>query len=401
MLQTIKYRRQYQIWLNIFVFVIIIFGLDFFQFRMIYPEITNLTKDLGGLICFIGFIIFYMKSRNKKVNISFGKTFSFFLISLIVSNFLCAIYWGQSLFISFTSEIPLLYILFYFVLHNLKIQKRFVLNLLKFIGIAYALCFLLNSIGAEQYFGAKESYEAYGVIKSTFPGRTFMYIAYFIILDFFLKKYKLINLLTLIFLLFVFVIMGRRTMLLSIIFTSFFLYYKHNNFSVINFLKFTSIIGLLTFLGFYYFESVLLSLTTKTQEQTSLGEDYIRIQSFLYYFFEFSPNLITNVFGNGIPSGRSEYGEFVRGIQARKSFFMADIGLIGFHVQFGVFATIAIYSMLLTFIKRKKEDVFLFAAVGVFFVPMSLLNVEIIRFDSFLAFSMLMYLFDTKSKRHK
>ncbi|HEY6900132.1 MAG TPA: hypothetical protein VI233_05795, partial [Puia sp.] len=99
-------------------------------------------------------------------------------------------------------------------------------------------------------------------------------------------------------------------------------------------------------------------LLESEQETVSAGENYSRFLSGSYFLNEFSPNLLSRVFGNGAPyksaTDASPYGNAIYGLKESNGYYLSDVGLVGFYVMFGVFA-IAAY--LLLFVKGLRVEV--------------------------------------------
>ncbi|MBS1662898.1 MAG: hypothetical protein JST68_17770 [Bacteroidetes bacterium] len=99
-------------------------------------------------------------------------------------------------------------------------------------------------------------------------------------------------------------------------------------------------------------------LITSQEETVSAGENYSRVLSGSYFLNEFSPNWLSRIFGNGAPykssTDASAYGDAIYGLKESNSYYLSDVGIIGFYVMFGIFAVAA---YLLLFVKGLRVDV--------------------------------------------
>ena len=105
------------------------------------------------------------------------------------------------------------------------------------------------------------------------------------------------------------------------------------------------LLGLLSF-GFYFILNSDIEIVTGLLEQTESdlgdGSDYIRVQAAEFFLYEFSPNWVTTVFGNGIPYwNMSDYGIYVALLQSKYGFYLEDVGLLGYYAQIGIFGVLS------------------------------------------------------------
>jgi len=107
------------------------------------------------------------------------------------------------------------------------------------------------------------------------------------------------------------------------------------------------------------------------QSQQELGDSgYNRWVTLEYFIFNYSPNWLCWVFGNGMPSvGNSKFGA----IMARNmsnGIFASDIGMIGMWSTYGLLPIIVVYQKLLKIIRSNTSPFGLkFFAFHVFLVP--------------------------------
>ncbi len=382
---------------KIIIIIVLLSGLNFFLFREFNETILSAILNITAF-ALLAFALLYFFSRKSSSHTSFRKNFIFFWSGLIISSLNAYFFWKQDFFITFTTILIFAFWYTYYLLHFLKTPKVFIINTIIIIGSIHALFFLINTFAPNQLFGFKDAVDSYGLVKVSFPGRTFMYLAYFILLERYLRYNQKKWLLFLVIYIVAFLLMGRRMMLLGIALGSIYLILRTKKlniktiFSVILFLA----IGLVLINS--YFLDILSKMQESTVNQLNYGTDYIRFLSAKYYLSEHSPNLICQVFGNGFPSGRSEYGQTIWNIQEARHLFMADIGILGFFSKIGILGVWALILMFWKFYKANL-DTKVFRAFTLFFIPMSCMNVEIVKIDSFLVYAILMYLYDIENNK--
>ena len=380
---------------RILVIFIVLCGIEFFEFLLIPAEIVNILFNLGGLVCLILFIDFNLRKRIIKREFGFHNIYLTWFLCIIFSSIYAQIYWNQSLYISITAQLSFCYLFFFYTLIRQKISIDFIIRLILFLGFICSVFYLLNILSPTQLFGFKDARLTYGLSKSRFSGRIFMYLSYFIIFSRIIQKYSLKKLLLLFWYLFVFLLMVRRVMFFSIFSSSIIVYFVFKKIKISSILLISAIIISSYFVVVNYFENLLFSIFKTSQEQIELGENYIRFLSAEYYLTEFSPNKLGLIFGNGYPSARSAYGLFVRQIEENYGYYLADIGFIGFLVKYGVLGVLFYSSIFIRFLGSKsslKNDYFFFLGITLFYIQMAFFNVEIFTSEALLSFSIVMYL---------
>lgn len=97
-----------------------------------------------------------------------------------------------------------------------------------------------------------------------------------------------------------------------------------------------------TFIGFalvvpYIQHPIIEGLLEATERDVGLGGNYIRVLAGEYFLTDFSPNIITQIFGNGVPYfGVSNYAFFVTSLGETHEFFLSDVGIIAVYAMFGI-----------------------------------------------------------------
>lgn len=365
------------------VIFLILFGINFFSFNLFNTDLVVALHKIGGVIIFLYFI-FNIKGLFKKEN----SIFIYFSIALILSSIYSWKYWSQSFWISFTGLFGLFYFYFYFYLKRKKINPYKILEIVEYIGWFYALFYLINILFNFPIFGYGSSQKVYGFIKYRFDGRIFMYLSFLIATYRVIKIYSTNNLLKFLFISCVFLIMGRRIMLVSLAFSFLYLYFAVNNVGIIRIFKIVIYSSFIFILVFNIFDSMFGLIFKSTEGQIEEGTDYVRFQSLFYYLYEFPKNKWGFFFGNGYPSTRSLYGMKVERLEDSRGFFLADIGIIGFVVKYGV---TMIITYLLILKKLWKTQSLVLRSFVIFYLPMSLMNVEFYKDESLMLLSILIY----------
>lgn len=377
------------------LFIIILSGLKLFIPTFISVNIINILFDLSALVI-IGLTVLYLLT-NKTGSKIFSSVFKFYSLGLLFSTICASMFWEQSIFITLTSLSPFYYLYIYFAIRLVKPSKNFVIGTIVLLGFAHALIVVMNKFLFQDIIFGFRAVESYGeVIKTTVPGRSFLYLLYFFVLHKTLEeKIKITNSILIVLFLVLFLLMGRRVMLVSLIISSIYIYLnttKKQSTAII--IPVVTVI-FLVFSVYFLFYEFWFEMVGATTSQVANISDYVRVLSAQYYLTDFQPNTATQLLGNGFPSTRSSYGIFIQeNLWVNYGFYMADIGLAGFYTMFGLFGICSFIIMFIKSIIHSSSTIF--TAFFIFFIFMAFFNKEIYSVDTLIAYSLLMYLIERK-----
>jgi hypothetical protein len=110
----------------------------------------------------------------------------------------------------------------------------------------------------------------------------------------------------------------------------------------------------------------LLVEETKVQTE-NMGND-IRVLSARFYLNDFSPDSFTRIFGNGEPSGKSNYLRYNYYLKEELGFYQSDVGYIGLYSKFGLLAILAYLLLIYRTLKISIPDEYLYCKYFLYFV---------------------------------
>lgn len=332
-------RRYFEIAL---VFWLIIISFQFFDAQFINESIVRyllFISLIGTVIISVPYII----PRNK----GFVFPIQLLLGSMFISVVMAGLYWDQSLKESLVALGPYLVLIFFFYLLHTKFSVSVLERIIVIYGVIYILLYVFSYINSPAVFFGKPSwgeefFESRGIVRIVFPGGGVFILTTFIALNRLTSQEKnrwfwlLLTLAGII----IPVMQVTRQFIAGILLIYLYHFIRNLNlskkvlilvsfFTVIIFLQNTNI-------------SVVKGIIEATQSDVSSGSDYIRILAGEYFLTDFSPNLITQFFGNGVPHfGVSDYGFHVEMLWVNYEYYLSDVGLIAVYVMFGVPAIIA------------------------------------------------------------
>jgi hypothetical protein len=252
--------------------------------------------------------------------------------------------WDQSFFASFveTSQY-MIWPLFFFLLYqdfSIKNLEKVIL----FYGAAYALLFFFQYLNQGVVLFGKPLYgdewtEDRGVIRIIFPGAGIFILALFLSITkltttkenrWFWILFSLLGVI-------IPVMQVTRQFIAGVLL----IYLFHLVKSVSLNKKFVIIFLFVIGIGVVINAKIpMVQGVIEAQERDSnLGKDYIRVLAGDYFLNDFSPNLISSIFGNGAPYwGISSYGKFHERLADDKGYYLSDVGIIAVYAMFGIFS---------------------------------------------------------------
>ena len=135
-------------------------------------------------------------------------------------------------------------------------------------------------------------------------------------------------------------------------------------------------------------------LEFKTSNDLRYAQDYIRIASAYFYLSEFSPNLTTEIFGNGMPHSDSMYGKYVLNMEEKYHFYTSDLGFIGLFIRYGSLALLSyIFIYYFIFVQRLPKELKYIKMFMIFVLLNGLTNEGTFHPDFIIPIVLSLYLF--------
>ncbi|MFO7824612.1 MAG: hypothetical protein R6V72_11800 [Cyclobacterium sp.] len=323
----------------VFLLLLVIVSLNFFDAKFINPKIVNYLEFVAvlGTVLISSLYLFDRKG-------GFVLPVQMISFSIILSMVMALFSWGQGFKDSLleTSQY-MLWPLFFLLLH-LKISISTLEKIILGYGLLYVLLYFFQYANAHTVFFGKpisgeEFSEQRGAIRIIFPGAGIFILSIFIAITKITQndRYKWMYMGLALIGLIVPVMQVTRQFIAGV----FLIYFYH-------FFKSQSLIKKSLILGAFAGGLIILvnadipmikGVIEAQQRDSKLGENYIRVQAGKYFLTEFSPNTLSQIFGNGAPNwGISSYGKFMERLSNTHEYFLSDVGIIAVYAMFGVFA---------------------------------------------------------------
>lgn len=337
--------------------------ISFFNFIKVPPKLFIYIYDIIFLVTSVYLLVYYKKEKNNR----FSFPVFLFLLGIILSCFSCSISWHQNFILTFKSVTLVLSYILFFLLLNLDPQIKFVEKLIIVLGISFMIVYLISFVA---YPRVIFRYSYYGTDYRGFQrivpyGIGFLFILSFYSLNRYFVQHKFSWLILYISTL-IFIVMTLTRTLIGVSFVLSALFTIHNS-SYLKKILAIVIVSLSIYLisQISYFQIMF----QETQGQSQQWDKDIRIRAANYYLHQFSPNIVTKVFGNGNPAGDSEYGNFVKyQLQSKHRYFLSDLGYIGIYVTYGFLSLIALLILFIKVVKTKVSNDYLFVKYFLYFI---------------------------------
>ncbi|MFD2203302.1 hypothetical protein [Shivajiella indica] len=328
---------------GILLFVLVLVALRFFEIRF--------AGDLIGIkipIVILTLISIYSLKSFFKYQGGFSLPIRLMTFATFFSIIISLLVWGQSIPQSFRSTAIILIYPVFFLLKDYNFKTRLIEQVILLLGFIYVVLYFFQFQFPQKAFfgyalGATEgdySDEGRGIIRIIFPGAGVFWLAVFISICKITSKVKTA------YYHIVFAILGIVIPILQVIrqLVAFIVVLYTFHFGVQ-----LSLAKKLLFIAAFFGVSIYVisldlpfinSLEETTRRDTELGSDYIRVVAGKYFLFDFSDNILSQIFGNGFPNYNSNYGKAMSKLTGQ-GYFLEDIGIIGLYTQAGVFAVLA------------------------------------------------------------
>lgn len=370
---------------DVFVFLLVITGLLFFSARFA-------TSD-GFKYAIYGFLLASILISLPYFNrFSGGFVLPVQIISISVMFSIPMAYynWNQGL-VSSLSAVPYMIWFVFFYLLYIKYPIYKVEKIVMFFGCLYIVLFIFQFINSGKvYFGIHHEFtEDRGVIRVYFPGGGIFFFAYLIALIKSAKatKYKWFFIIFLIAGAIVTIMQVTRQNIFIILLLT--IYHFTKNASIPKRIAILSIFSLGLFFALNS-DNLIAKGLLETQKQTqAAGDKNMRILAGEYFLTDFSPNLASQIFGNGVPNYNSPLGQKTKILKERRGYYLSDVGIIGFYIMFGIFAIIGYVMIFVKSFFVKIPERYYYLKYYVFYLLATSLTSDSVYSTNFLISSVL------------
>jgi hypothetical protein len=326
---------------KLFVFLVVLISLRFFDAQFLNKSAVSYIQFITLLIIFAISIQFILV-RNE----GFVLQIQLIVLSIIISIFMAAFSWNQSLKDSIMETAPYLLWIFFFYLLQLQVPVKTIEKIILIYGVLYVILYFYQLAQSPVViFGRSlegdEFIERRGIERIIFPGAGIFILAVFIAINklttgakgkFIWLSFTLLGII-------IPVLQVTRQFIAGILLIYLFHFLKGQSI-----FKRILVFGL--FIGAFLYvnnmnNSLVHGLKESASEDFGQRETYIRVLAGNYFLNDFSPSGINRILGNGAPNwGVSYYGIYVQNLETVRGYYISDVGIIGMYAMFGILAII-------------------------------------------------------------
>lgn len=347
-----------------------------------------------GAIVIVFFLLVNMAySRSKSFHMNFKVEAWLMTIPLVFSLFSAKFFHDQSFLITIIGQHGVYFILFYFLLHQLKPQPDLLLKLFIWLGYVFCIIYLAQFFLYPFRLINSQIMIDRGTIRIFVPGSEYLFSAYFILLGRFFMTKNPKYILYLIPHLSIVLLMGTRQMIASLALASLIniLLSKTIKSKTLMFL----IIGSCLIPFYFVFQNIFDEMFKVTAEQQTAGiEENARYKAVMFYLFKFNTNPIWMVIGNGMPDVLSNYGRALGRLGQYSGLYLEDIGLFGDFFRFGILLVIAKLSFYIRLLKWKLNEKYTFIRYNMITIVLTLFTAGGVNASVLTLACMMMYIAD-------
>ncbi|MCK5136589.1 MAG: hypothetical protein KAR19_12425 [Bacteroidales bacterium] len=324
---------------KIILITIILCALEFFRLAFL-PDIVIKAIEMVGVAIILFFLVIYFVYGDSRLGkMRFALPIALILISVLISMFGSYSFQNQSFAATAIGQRVIYFYLIYFLLHYLRIPIDFIKKTIVVFAIAYIVLYLAQYTLYPTELTKSKMFMDRGTLRIFMPGAGYLVIAYFIWLYLIFKSFRIRYLVFLLVSLAVFVLLGTRQVIASIVLLS--ILFLLQSKVVKSKLLFFSLIGLTIIPVYFLFEDILFAMFEVTVSQSQSIESNIRFRAAKFFLTDFFPNKIAYFTGNGA-IGSSLYGVRIANYAERYGFYQADLGLIGEYTKYGVLFVVGV-----------------------------------------------------------
>lgn len=397
-------KRKYYIYI-----LIVLSSLIFYNPFGIIPD--QLGKFIFYLVCIIALIYAYnIKFSLSKVDYP-RRAYKILMVGIMFSAFMASTFHEQSLKVSFIATIPYLfgysvfYVLMKFNIPKEKIEKAIWIFCFISMGI-----YIINMITfPNMIFGAeKDEYDmSRGIVRIGVRSIELIVLFFFYSINQWLltkqKKYVWLILLTSTFIV---LSVTRQIILLSAALGIFFILRQASLQKKIVVIS-CSILFYFAILPQIPMYKTMVELSEQQIEKNNTENEDIRITAWKFYTYEYQVNVITSIFGNGVPSlGNSQwakqYEKMAYSDYGGNGCYYVDVGWAGFFWLFGLFGTLGLLILLVkAMLKKKSEEMKYVSYWFAFIIMTSITSAPIIFYNQVISITTILYLVYGKNKLYR
>jgi hypothetical protein len=370
--------------------LILLFTIHFWNLKYI-PQKYNAENLLTWMICGLSFMMVI-----KKGKMCFTGAILFFIFGLLINTLAAYVHIHQSPFKTLLSYSFYYFILFYFFLHYLKPDRKFLEKLIITFGIIYSFIYVVQYAVYPYVLFSEDALTAEGGKQFAIVGHGFHMLAYLIVLNRYLVERKLKDLLLAFGFFVVLLLCDFRTLIAGAFLVSAFMVFRLIKLTPRDILLIVMVIILMVGISQVKFvKDIIADSISNTESNFKEGKKYIRMLEMEFFFKRFPTDNSYYIIGGGKRTGDNLNRFNPDEIGLNYNIVWVDIGLLGFYIMIGLVAVVGMlwYTGKAMFIRLPRDGLYL-NMYFFYLIIVSFTNEEIYRDGIFSVHALGLYLID-------
>jgi hypothetical protein len=328
---------------KILIAFVIISSLSLYNLIFIPESIIKYFEFGVPLAMLLVVMVYGIYDKSFKFKHLFRPEVSLVFLAVVISMFAAYYFHKQKFIITAVTQRFIYFFIGYAFLHVLKPKPEELIRMIVYFGVIYIVFYFLQTFLYPTLLFRTRIASERETLRIFINGSAYLFLAYIICLALFLQTFHYRFFILCMFALIIFVLLGTRQVIAPAAIVSILMILLSRKIKT----KFVTIILLLLMAIpiYYLFKDIFISMFEVSQKQVSNYSQDVRYRAAIFYLFEFFPNKLAYLIGNGVPSANSPYGLKVNSFQSVLGYYQADIGIIGDYAKFGILVVIAEISM--------------------------------------------------------
>jgi len=376
--------------------VMLLFSIHFWTLRFI-PQKLNPENLIVWVTCILSFFMVL-----KKPGLRFRNAIIVLILGILANCLASFINLSQNPKLSILSFTYYYFILLYFLLHYLELNRKFMENVVIIFGIIYAIIFTIQFKIYPRVIVSSGLGDDAGNLQLELLGHGFLMLAYLLVLNRFLLGFKPVYIILALGFLMVQFKSDFRTLIAGALLITVLMVIRTFRFDAKNFIMiFVVSMVFVVMLFSPKVTPIIDNMINETQNNLDQGEDYVRRVQFDFYYKRYPRDFSYYLIGGGKPAGNNLW-VIGSNWEMNYNIVWVDIGLLGFFVVVGGIALFGLlwYTFKAVFMRLPRDMLYLnFYFLYLFIV--SFTNEEIFDDGIFTVQAVALYLIDLGANERK
>ncbi len=380
---------------KIFVVIVLLTSTQFFSLSLVTDGEFKVIEAivLGLLIASVALGPLLLPPEEHRYPVHGFKVGVWLILAGVALSGISAYFnFAQPMQVTLVTQRFMYYYFLFFFLHEYRVDPALLKDVLLFLGLTFSIIYFAsmadNSLVTTQMMAQRDT------LRIALPGILFLVIGLFISLQRAVEERRYVYFL--LFFLFTtnIIVDATRSVMLSTLLAALPLLYVYLK------RRFVGTIAVLlvgSALSAFYLYGIVSSVWSSIIGAANLsdGNFAVRILAVRYFFAHLFPNSLSYLFGNGVASQLTTYGQQV--LQMKNSgYYQSDIGIVGDYTRFGMPYLLGVITLCVSVLRNRRWTSDSYVVNSFYFIMISAITLSNFGIPSHIAaICVLLYLFDS------